>query len=284
MPPWTNKKPILIVDASNMCWKNFHAMKKAALRAGDVQTGMLYGVFRDIITLAEYWMTDQFVWCFDSVPTLRKRILPEYKENRKPRTEQETELRVAVGRQIEHLQELLKVMGFRNIFRHRGFEADDLVAQTVLNGLTDMPDGDFVIVSGDKDLLQCLFPQVKMYDMRSGAIMSKKRFIKKYGIRPRNWAMVKAMAGCSGDNVPGLRSIGGKTAIKFIQDNTSVTPRCRAIIDGGTETIKRNLKLVGLPFFGCPELTFRKDKVTAAKWTAALSHLNMDSLVRKYPF
>lgn len=288
MLPWTKSSPVLLIDVSNLCWRSYYALKGAALSAGDIQTGVLYGVFRDIVNLADRFQSNQFVWCFDSNPTRRKEVFPEYKANRVPSSPEERKKKQVVKKQIDHLFLLLNSLGFRNIFRFEGYEADDLIARIAkdIRVATEVPeDRHFIVaISSDHDLYQILRTGVRIHDPRTQVDWSSKKFESKYGIPPRKWAEVKAIAGCGGDNVPGILKVAESTAIKYLLGELKPHFKTYQNIVAGRKIIKRNRRLVTLPFEGCPTAEFSSDELSRAKWNGVMSSLNMDSLKRKYPF
>jgi 5'-3' exonuclease len=281
---------VAIVDASFICWQSFHAMKSAGLRVGDIQTGMLFGVMKSIISIAERWQTNQFVWCFDSPPTLRKAIYPEYKENRKPRTEAEQELRFEVKLQMAFVHEVLGDLGFKNRLRAEGFEADDLVATIAEAVRCSRQEGNDVrgmIISADKDLWQCLSKGVSICSGITGVEpLTKRKFIKAYGISPAQWAEVKAMTGCKGDNVPGIVGIGDASAVKYLRGELKQGSVALNSIESkaSQKIVKKSRKLVTLPMAGVPVFHCRENDLTISRWTTVMKQLGMESLVKKYPF
>ncbi|MFH1609683.1 MAG: hypothetical protein ABID40_03550, partial [Candidatus Bipolaricaulota bacterium] len=92
------------------------------------------------------------------------------------------------------------------------------------------------------------------------------------------WAEVKAIAGCSGDGVPGIRGAGDRTAVKYLNGRLNVTTKVWGRIEAGRGMIQRNLRLVRLPFEGCPEVRLVEDRPTVEGWNAAMRELGIDSL------
>lgn len=265
-------------------------MKSAGLRIGDVHTGMLFGVIKSIITIAERWQTNQFVWCFDTPPTIRKGIFAGYKENRKPRTEDEAAMRSEVKKQIEHVFEVLGEIGFKNRFRFPGFEADDVVATVANDVYQSRRDGNpirAVIISADKDLWQCLAKGVSICSGISGVEpLTKKKFVNAYGIQPAMWAEVKALTGCKGDNVPGIDGIGDVNAVKYLRSELKRGSTALNLIESkkGRRIVKLSRRLVTLPMEGMPEIKYKEDTFTLERWKLVTQRLGMESLVKKYPF
>jgi 5'-3' exonuclease len=250
-------------------------------------TGATYGVFRDIIRLQDIHNTSNVVFCFDHGKRLkRQEVCPGYKNKRHARklegTEEEavTELR----RQINLLKtEYLPYLGYENVFYQKGYEADDVIASVVQNTPTK---DEVVIVSGDKDLYQLISARVCVWHPKSAQeqkCWTLESFTKEYGIHPQHWCHVKAIAGCSTDEVPGLRGVGEKTACKYLLKKA--TPRINDLVklwmnEGGYFT---SLDLVRLPYTGTQDFVPKNDQLNVKHWQKLTKRLGMKSLVNQYP-
>ncbi|MDO5483570.1 MAG: 5'-3' exonuclease H3TH domain-containing protein, partial [Desulfovibrionaceae bacterium] len=95
-----------------------------------------------------------------------------------------------------------------------GCEADDCIASLAARFSAEHP---VIIVSGDKDLKQCLAPNVYMWDpgTREEKLLSEAQFRAESGIDPAHWPDVQALIGDTSDNIPGVPGIGPKTAEKI---------------------------------------------------------------------
>lgn len=283
--PYSTSEPVLVIDGNNLCWKNYHAMKKAILSVGDVQTGMMYGVFRDLIRLADEFQTSQILWCFDAMPTKRLAIYPEYKGNRKTGSDKEKAIRFEVKKQIDRFKTILKELGFRNIYWKEGFEADDLLVHSIKCVRKAIgEDAKLVLITSDQDMYQCLARGVTIYDMRNKKRWTKLKFKSRYGIPPKQWAMVKAIAGCGSDNVKGVEKVGEITAIKHLLGTLDPKSKAAEAIAKASPIIQRNLKLVKLPIDGCPDLPIGYDQLSQGRWQGVMQRYNMTSLLRGFPW
>ena len=220
---------------------------------------IMYAVLSRILAFGQTFRTNRFVICWDSMESNRKAILPSYKEHRGDAlTPEQKESRIETKRQMRVLrQEVLPEIGFTNNFCKRGYEADDLIAQACAETI----DGDAIIVSADEDLLQLLDARTRIYSPSKHAMVTSAIFQEEYGIYPSNWAMAKAYAGCDTDEVPGVKGVGIKTAIKYITGKLSPTSKAHAAITAPevAQMVQRNLKLVRLPMAGTPLLQLGLD-------------------------
>jgi len=107
-----------------------------------------------------------------------------------------------------------------------------------------------VIASSDDDLLQLLSPYTSIYNLGRKERYTEQKFIQDYGIQPQEWVEVKKIAGCSGDNVPGVPGVGEKTAIRYLRGELNPDTKAYQKIEQGRKIIERNEDLVSLPFPG----------------------------------
>jgi 5'-3' exonuclease len=226
----------------------------------DKKTGIIFGYFIQLLKLAKDHGTSNIVHVWDSNSSKRLKIYPQYKEKRRSTKAEKTELEkledAAAYAQFDLLyNEILPELGYLNNFKVEGLEGDDLVAAIIY----DNPH-DFLIASGDEDLLQCIGDGVSI--IKKKGLYTEKDFIDEYGIHPTQWAEVKAIAGCSTDEVPGIKGVGEKTAIQHLLGN--LTPNLKSyqniVCQAGKEIIARNRKLVTLPFAGTPHIEIVEDE------------------------
>ena len=270
-------KPWLILDSNFLCWRAFHAM--GGLSFEGKMTGVLFGVFRDILHLQREFDTNRIAFCFDSRESDRKVKYPKYKSTRanryKEMSDDEANAHREFRRQIRDLQrQHLHDIGFRNVFLQKGKEADDLVAVIC----KAYPKTKKIIVSSDEDLFQLLDANTTMWNPNQQRRLTLRWFEKTYNISPNRWADVKAIAGCSTDDVEGVKGVGEKTAIKFLNGTTNPKSKAHHSIIVNLKQTRRNLKLVSLPLAGTDPIRLLKDKVTDDKWTAKAEEFGMKSL------
>ena len=267
----------LLLDTNYLAYRALHTT--GALEHGDVKTGVVYGILRDVITLQRLFNTDRLVFCFDHGEGLRKSMNPVYKISRQIDTTDPAEViaRREFRVQVEALKTVfLKQVGFKNVFYANGFEADDVIA-SICNWLPD--EHEAVIVSADKDLYQLLRKNVYLYNPTTKATHTHETFVKTWGIKPKRWPKVKAMAGCKTDDVIGIKGIGEKTAAKYLLGQIKEGSLAQQVIEENTDLIAHNLKLVKLPLEGTPEFIPVKDKVEPERWVQLTKALGMKSLM-----
>src|SRR5713226_9131241 len=160
-------------------------------------------------------------------PTFRDALFAEYKATR---TAMPSDLAVQLP-YVRRLFEALKTP----VIEVSGYEADDVLATLVEHALK-IPDLEVVIVTGDKDLLQLVGPRVRVLSVlgRTGEriVYDEAKVRERWGVTPRQIADVLALMGDAIDNIPGVRGVGEKTAVKLVNQF------------GGVERLYENLSLV----------------------------------------
>ncbi len=275
-------KTWLLIDSNNLCYRAFFSM--GALSHNDIPTGVLYGFFRDILSLQQEFGSENFVFCFDLGESFRMNHLPTYKSSREKirqkYTDEEREGRRILLEQIRLLRtKYLQDIGFSNVLSKKGFEADDFIG-SVCKNLDE--DDKAVIVSGDQDFYQLITKNVVVFHPRNGNIVDKFLFKHYYGISPKQWIEVKAIAGCKSDDIPGVRGVGEKTAIKYLRGEMNTATETYRRIRKSKDLKSKNLPIVRLPYLGTPEIELQEDTVTKKKWKLVMKELGMRSLLGEF--
>jgi len=272
-------KTWLILDTPYLCHRAKHSTPE--LQHEGMSTGILYGVLRDILTLQQQFQTKHIVFCWDYGFGLRKTLNINYKANRVPSTDPVTvEFETEFREQMNKLrQRYLPKIGFRNVFYQKGYEADDIIASICHK----LPKDEYgVIVSGDHDMYQLLSPNISIYKPGKGTYTAR-NFKREFGIPAKHWVYVKALAGCSSDNVKGIQGVGEKTAIKYMKKQLNRTHKVYARIKAEKDAmLKTNVPLVRLPYKGVDTFKLRDDKVTQKGWDNVCDALGMKSLRDKH--
>jgi DNA polymerase I len=161
-------------------------------------------------------------------PTFRDAMFTEYKATR-------TAMPDDLARQLPYVRRLFEALR-TPVVEVPGYEADDVLATLVEQALRH-DDLDVVVVSGDKDLLQLVGPRVRVLSVlgRTGerVMYDEAKVRERWGVEPAQIADVLALMGDSIDNIPGVKGVGEKTAVKLITQFGSV------------ERLYENLTLVG---------------------------------------
>lgn len=275
-----NRKKWLLLDVSYLCHRAYHTGKELSWKGKS--TGVIFGFLKSISAFKDQFETDDVVFCFDSLISHRKLLMGGYKAKRhSDKTPEEVEAyNLFCGQVLSLRNRYLFEIGFKNVAYFDGFEADDVIASLALN----LPrDQEAVIVSADRDLWQCLRPNVSMYSPHQRRECTYEGFMSEHGYTPSKWAVVKAIAGCSSDEVPGVRGVGELTAERFVQGKLQGGSRLHRLIVGNKVIVRRNRRLVELPFEGCPLYRLQEDDLSSAGWRRVCGELGMKSLAGRLP-
>ena len=273
----------ILVDCNNIGFNAHYS--SGELSSGDMRTGVIFGFLRTVFSIADRFNTTQFVFCWDSRQSYRKKIYPEYKGKRKERRDKMTpEQREGIRRArlqfVELRKYVLPTMGFANNPFKTGYEADDLIAAIVRADR----ETEFCILSSDNDLYQLLGYNCFMFNNVTKEKMAAKRFRMEYGISYKKWVLAKAIGGCNGDDVAGIvgaadpKSNPRSKALQYIRGElTKGVVFDRIESKEGAEIIARNKKLVRVPFLlnGKVELKVnvkKRDDFKKEKWLEVFRH------------
>jgi 5'-3' exonuclease len=264
---------ILLIDSQFICYQAHFALDRLTNGSGE-ETEVIFGFLSRINYLAHLFKTNEIVFCWDSKHSLRRKVRPEYKKQR--RDSKDYKKLIPVFRQMESLRtDILPSMGFANIFHHKGLEADDLMAHVCRSTIDQI-----VMVTADNDMFQCLASNISMYNPSSkkkSKTITREDFCKSYGITPSMWWKVKAIAGCKSDNVQGVRGVAEKTAIKYLLGKT--TPTQTRKIRSHKKLILENVKLVKLPFDEPVDLQLKQDGLMWEKFAVVFEELGFESFL-----
>ena len=206
--------PFILVDGSSYLYRAYHAMSQANLtNAEGHSTGAIYGVVNMLKKLLTHYKPDHIAVVFDAKgKTFRNDLYSEYKATRPPMPDDLRE-------QIEPLHDVVRAMGFPLIMV-AGVEADDVIG-TLAQQATDLKI-DTVISTGDKDMAQLVNEHVTLINTMSNTVTDIQAVQDKYGIAPNRIIDYLALMGDKVDNIPGVPSVGPKTATKLLQQYDSL--------------------------------------------------------------
>src|SRR5580700_1706158 len=203
---------LFLVDGSGYIFRAYHALPPINRKSDGLQLNAVFGFCNMLWKLLREMKDDQpthLAVVFDlSEKTFRTEMYPDYKAHR-PDPPDDLKPQFGLIRQAVHAFDL-------PCLEQKGFEADDLIATYVRQaceaGATS------TIVSSDKDLMQLVNDRVVMYDTMKDKKIGHAEVIEKFGVPPDKVIEVQALIGDSTDNVPGVPSIGQKTAALLINE------------------------------------------------------------------
>lgn len=259
-------KTYLLLDCNYLCHRAWHAFPKLSHKG--IPTGVLFGFFKDLKRFQDDFDTNRLIFCFDGGKSLRCKRFPNYKCSRKEKPKE-------LKQQIKWLFNLLPRLGFKNVWSHPGYEADDLIAQACLDLREDQK---AVIITGDHDFYQCIDKQVHVFHPKGNKLITKKKMLDKYGVKPRQWAFIKALCGCKTDDIPGVPGVQEKTACNFITGKLRPGTATHERIQGAVAILDRNKPLVNLPYPGTPSFPKKKNEYDQEAWSKIARKLGIKSI------
>ncbi len=209
---------IVLIDGHSILNRAFYGVPDLTNSEG-LHTNAIYGFLNIMFKILEEEKPDYLTVAFDvHAPTFRHEMYAEYKGTRKPMLDELRE-------QVPVMKEVLKAMGIK-IIEQAGLEADDLLG--TLSKRCAAKGMEVSIISGDRDLLQLATERVKIRipKTKQGKTEIEDYYAadvkERYGVTPKEFIDVKALMGDTSDNIPGVPSIGEKTATKIVQDYGSI--------------------------------------------------------------
>ncbi len=211
-------KKVILVDGNNLMFRSYYATAYSGnmmKNSKGMPTNGLYGFVNMINKIINEEKPKYMVVAFDKGVNFRKAKYDTYKAGR---SETPSELKV----QMPIARDLLTAMGIKYL-EMEPYEADDIIGTIAKMADLDS-DYDATIISSDKDLLQLISPVVDVKLLKTKGFIRYNRdvFFEEYGIEPINIIDMKAIAGDSSDNIPGVKGIGDKGALKLLQEFTTV--------------------------------------------------------------
>lgn len=211
-------KKVILIDGNNILFRSYYATAYTGnmmKNSKGFPTNALLGFSNMINKIIREEEPSYIVVAFDKGKTFRHVAYESYKENR---IEMPDELR----KQFPVAKEILDAMGIKYL-EIDNYEADDIIG-TVSKMIDDNNYYIGTIISSDKDLLQLISNdiEVKLLKQQDYILYDEEKFKKEYGLDPIKIIDLKGLQGDPSDNIPGVKGIGEKTALKLIQEYGSI--------------------------------------------------------------
>jgi DNA polymerase-1 len=282
---------LFLVDGSALAYRSYFAfIRNPLINSKGENTSAVFGYTRTLLDILGQEKPEYMAVAFDTPqPTFRHQRFADYKATRQKMPEE-------MSAQWPRLKDVTEALGV-TLIELAGFEADD-----VMGTLAKQAEGQGLktyLVTADKDLMQLVSPEVKIYSLRrvdnQQEILDPAGVQQKFGVPPERVIDVLALMGDSSDNIPGVRGIGEKTAVKLIQDygdlETVLTRAAEIKPKGVSDKILANIDMarlsqelatiqldVPLPYSPTDLVLRPRD---AARLTALFQDLEFGSLVRQ---
>ena len=247
LPPPGSADVLYLIDLSSYVFRAYHAIAPLSNTKGE-PTHATYGTVSMLQKLVGEKKPALLAVAMDSKgPTFRHALYSEYKATRSARPPD-------LALQMERSREIVEAYRIP-IFQRDGVEADDLIATAVRLGREA---GLFVVILGaDKDLMQLISDRVAMWDTMRDRTYGLPEVVEKFGVPPAQLRDLLALMGDSSDNIPGVPSVGPKTACELLQKYGTIDgiyahlgeitkKRLREVLEANEANARLSQKLVSL--------------------------------------
>ena len=203
-----------LVDGSGYIFRAYYALPPLSRKSDGLPTGAVSGFSSMLFKLLEDSRSDDsenkpthFAVIFDSArKNFRNEIYKDYKANRSEPPDD-------LAPQFEYIRKAVEAFNVPSV-EQLNYEADDLIAtyaKQIINAGAKV-----TIISSDKDLMQLVSKNIRLYDPMKSKVIGEKEVHEKFGVKPTQVIDVQSLAGDSSDNIPGVPGIGIKTAAELI--------------------------------------------------------------------
>ena len=207
-------KRAILVDGNNLLFRSYYATAyngNLMKNSKGFPTNALFGFINMINKIITEEKPEYMVVAFDKGKNFRHDKYEKYKDGRIKTPED-------LVMQFPYSRKLLELMGIKYL-EVDNYEADDIIG-TFARLADEDKNYDATIISSDKDLLQLISDDVnvKLLKQKDYILFNKETFRETYGIEPIRIIDLKALEGDSSDNIPGVKGIGEKTALKLLKE------------------------------------------------------------------
>jgi 5'-3' exonuclease len=243
--------PLLIVDAPSLLYRAFYALPKSITDADGKSVNALLGTTNLLLREVEERRPRAMVLCFGpDAAHYRKELYEPYHAERPPVPDE-------LAPQFADAPEFFAGFGWTSAI------SDDLEADDVMGSLAKAEEkagGEALLMTGDRDLFQCVTKKVKVLYVRTGVrgseLVDAAEVRKRYGIPPELVPDFIALRGDPSDGIPGAKGVGEKTAADLLRRRGSL----EAAIENAVR--ERPPRLSGALLHGADELRMFKDLAT----------------------
>lgn len=210
---------LILIDGNSLLFKAFYATSYTGnymVNRNGIPTNGVYGFARMVDKILDN-NPKYVIVAFDyGKKTFRNELLDTYKAQRKETPEE-------LIPQFSLAREYLTA---HNItwYEVEGFEGDDIIGTLVDFG--EKNNLKVSVYTGDKDAFQLISPQTTIYRTVKGVteldIYNEQTLLDKYGLKPDQIRDFLGLMGDTADNIPGIKGVGEKTALKLLHQYETI--------------------------------------------------------------
>jgi len=204
---------LFALDSMAILYRNFFAMiRSPMINSKRLNTSGIFGFFSQIVRIIDVEKPDYLAVVSDtSDPTFRHKHYPAYKATRQKMPDDLVD-------QLPYLPRLVEALKLPFI-TCPGYEADDIIG--TLMRMCSEKEIAGAMVTSDKDYMQLITDQHCMYNHKNQKL-GPRHVRDKFGCRPDQVIDILGLMGDSSDNIPGVKGVGEKTAVKLITQYGSI--------------------------------------------------------------
>jgi DNA polymerase-1 len=227
---------LVVFDALGLAYRAYYALIGRPLRnSRGENTSAIFGFANVALKFRREESPDFWALAWDGPgPTFRHELYPEYKAQRPPMPDE-------LSSQLTPIEELAQCIGLP-VIEKPGMEADDVMATLAHAGAR--AGYEVLLVTGDKDMLQCVSERVTVLAPQSRdeyARMDPGAVLAKWGVGPDGIRDVLALMGDSSDNIPGVPGVGEKTAVELMKTYGSLDALYDRLEEVGRPALRKKL-------------------------------------------
>lgn len=257
---------LVIIDAHSVLHRAYHALPPLTTKKGE-PINAVYGFVSMLLRTIQDLKPTHLIIAFDrKEPTFRKKVFADYQAHR-PETDKDLSVQFAKAREV------VSAFGIP-IYDKAGYEADDVIGTVVKKAEKKI--NHVVIVTGDRDILQLVSKQTKVYlpirGLSEAILMGEEEVFEKLGVKPSQVDEYKALVGDPSDNYKGVPGIGPVTAVELLSQYKDlddiyknigkIDERVAKKLKNGKKSAKMSQKLAVIVTNVPIKIDFQK----AAKW------------------
>jgi 5'-3' exonuclease len=209
--------PLLAIDGPFLLYRSFYALPDTIKGVDDHPVNALLGAANVVLRIAADRDPRAITICFGAeAAAYRVELYPDYHAKRPPVPD-------PLAWQFEHAPDFFDAFGWSSL-TSEGLEADDLLGS--LAQLEADAGGKALLLTGDRDMYQCVGERVSVLYLKSGTTgfeeVDPREVKRRYGIPPELVPDFIALRGDPSDGLPGAPGIGPKTAAELLERHGSL--------------------------------------------------------------